>query len=54
MKRKIVFIIGIFICLAFFGNLIGSVSAADEDIAQEYAPILYFEKDETCYPVDAM
>ena len=52
MKNKIVFVIAFFVCLSFFGNIIGTVKAADEDIAQEYAPIFYFEKDETCFPVD--
>ncbi|MBN1861353.1 MAG: Vps62-related protein [Candidatus Thermoplasmatota archaeon] len=32
--------------------LVHAGSAADEDIAEQYAPILYFVHDETCYPVD--
>ena len=47
-----IFVLSLFIFLLLLGNLIPSVGAADEDIAQEYAPILYFEKDETCFPVD--
>jgi len=52
MKSKIVFVIAVFVFLSFFGNLMGTVKAADADIAQEYAPIFYFEKDEACFPVD--
>ncbi|MCK5258931.1 MAG: Vps62-related protein, partial [Thermoplasmatales archaeon] len=47
-----IFVLSLFIFLLLLGNLIPSVGAADEDIAQEYAPIFYFEKDETCFPVD--
>ncbi|MFW6122111.1 MAG: Vps62-related protein [Petrotogales bacterium] len=43
-------IILFFILTLFLGVL--SVNAADIDIAQQYAPILYFEKDETFFPVD--
>lgn len=28
-------------------------SAADSELAEDYAPILYFEGEETCYPVEA-
>lgn len=52
MKYKIVFIMAFFIISLLFGSFIENVDAGDEDIAQQYAPILYFEKDETCYPVN--
>ncbi|MBN1280922.1 MAG: Vps62-related protein [Candidatus Thermoplasmatota archaeon] len=32
--------------------LVGQSSAADQDLAEQFAPILYFESGETCYPVD--
>jgi Vacuolar protein sorting-associated protein 62 len=32
--------------------MVGMVSAADQDLAEHYAPILYFEKNEKCYPID--
>ena len=32
----------------------GGVAQSDENIAEQYAPILYFEQDETCYPVDVL
>jgi hypothetical protein len=49
--------IRVFICLAltfifFFGIFLPSIQADNEDIALQYAPIFYFEKDETCFPVD--
>jgi hypothetical protein len=34
------------------GVFAGAVTAADEDLAEQYAPILFFEKEETCFPVD--
>ena len=34
---------------ASFGTV---ANAADADLAQQYAPILYFEQNEKCYPVD--
>jgi hypothetical protein len=52
MNGKIIFILGIFFCLLFFGNMIGIAEADDENIARRYAPILFFEKDETCFPVN--
>jgi len=51
MKYKNVFIVAVFVSSLLFGSFIGIVEAADEDIAQ-YAPIFYFEKEETCFPVD--
>jgi len=46
-----------FLVMLFVGMLVwtsfGNVgSAADSDLAQKYAPILYFEQNEKCYPVD--
>jgi hypothetical protein len=32
--------------------MVGIVSAADQDLAERYKPILYFEQNEKCYPVD--
>ncbi len=52
MYYKNVFIVAVFILPLIFGSFIGTVEAADEDIAQQYAPIFYFEGEETCYPVD--
>jgi len=52
MRKKLSFILAVFIFSLLFVNLIGSTAVADEILAQEYAPIFYFEKDETCFPVD--
>jgi len=52
MRYKSLFIATVFIFSLLFGSFVGTVEAADEDLAQQYAPIFYFEKDETCYPVD--
>ena len=52
MKYKILFITICFVFSLFLGSFTTTVDAADIDIAQQYAPILYFEKDETCFPVD--
>lgn len=52
MKYKIVFIMAVFVSSLLFGSFVENAEAADEDIAQQYAPIFYFEKDETCFPVD--
>jgi hypothetical protein len=46
-----------FLVMLFVGMLVwtsfGNVaSAADADLAQQYAPILYFEQNEKCYPVN--
>jgi hypothetical protein len=52
MNKKIV---GLTLCigLIFIGtSFIGVVSAADQELAEQYAPVLYFEKNEKCYPVD--
>ncbi|MFE3846245.1 Vps62-related protein [Thermoplasmatota archaeon] len=52
IKNKIVIITLVITCFFSFGNFIDNASADEEDIALQYAPIYYFEKDETCYPVD--
>jgi len=52
MKYKNVFIVAVFVSSLIFGSFIGTVEAADTDLAQQYAPIFYFEKDESCFPVD--
>ena len=52
VRYKSIFIAAIFISSLIFGSFIGTVEAADEDIAQQYAPIFYFEQEETFFPVD--
>jgi hypothetical protein len=52
MKNKILFYFIIFICIFSFLGFINPVNADDLDIAKKYAPILYFEKDEACFPVN--
>jgi hypothetical protein len=50
-KKRILcaFIIGI----VFVANiLIINVNAADDDLAEQYAPILYFVEGEKCFPVN--
>jgi hypothetical protein len=52
MSKKII-IITVCLGLILLGScMVGMVSAADQDLAERYAPILYFEKNEKCYPVD--
>ena len=52
MNKRIVIII-VCIGLILSTNIIcGLASAADPDLADQYAPILYFEGNEKCYPVD--
>ncbi|MBN2600016.1 MAG: hypothetical protein JXA75_05705, partial [Candidatus Thermoplasmatota archaeon] len=52
MNKKIV------ISIFFIGILIAGINyvsigaAADQDLAEQYAPILYFVDGEQCYPVD--
>jgi hypothetical protein len=53
MRKKFPYVLAVFIFSLLFVNLIGTTAAADEFLAQQYAPILYFEKDETCFPVEA-
>ena len=52
MKGIFIICIVILTCFFSFGNFIDTVRADDNDIAQQYAPIFYFEKEETCYPVN--
>jgi len=52
VRYKSIFIAAVFVSSLVFGSFIGTVQAADEDIAHQYAPIFYFEKEETCFPVD--
>ena len=52
MNKKIIisiFFIGILIAGS---NYVSIGAAADQDLAEQYAPILYFVKGEQCYPVD--
>jgi hypothetical protein len=52
MRKKIIFsiiVIGILMPASFF---VGIASAADQDLAEQYAPILNFVASEKCYPVD--
>lgn len=51
VKRKILFIILLLIFVPLF-NGISCAAPGDLDLAEEYAPIYYFEGDETCFPVD--
>ncbi len=53
MRKKISFIFAVLIFSLLLLNLIGTTATADDFLAQQYAPIFYFEKDETCFPVDA-
>ncbi len=43
-------IVGFLLFFLLFSSI--SVSADDAQLAQQYAPIFYFEGEETCYPVD--
>ena len=52
MKGRFIICIVILTCFFSFGNFIDTARADDNDIAQQYAPIFYFEKEETCYPVN--
>jgi hypothetical protein len=50
-KRNIIIIVCISLLLST--NMLGEiVSADDQSLAEQYAPILYFEGNEKCYPVD--
>ncbi|MCX6665368.1 MAG: Vps62-related protein [Euryarchaeota archaeon] len=51
MTIKKIFIIGMLVAL-FAGSMGIFATAADTDLAQQYAPILYFEQNEKCFPVD--
>lgn len=50
---KILIVVPLLISFLFLGAM-GGVAQSDENIAEQYAPILYFEQDETCYPVDVL
>jgi hypothetical protein len=52
MKNKIITYILILTFLFSFVNLFNNVKADKEGIAEQYAPIFYFEKGENCYPVN--
>jgi len=47
-RRKTFFIISLLILLPFFG-----IICSAQINAEDYAPILYYEGEETCYPVEA-
>jgi hypothetical protein len=52
MKKKMVILI-FFLGLVIIGsNYVSIAVGADQDLAEQYAPILYFVNDEKCYPVD--
>jgi len=48
---RILIVVPLLISFLFLGAIDG-MAQSDEDIAEQYAPILYFEQDEMCYPVD--
>ena len=48
----IFFIVFILVFVPFLGVTCNAASG-DDTLAEKYAPVLYFEKEETCYPVDA-
>ena len=48
---RILIVVPLLISFLFLGA-VGGVAQSDENIAEQYAPILYFEQGETCYPVD--
>ncbi len=48
---RILIVVPLLISFLFLGA-IGGAAQSDENIAEQYAPILYFEQGETCYPVD--
>jgi len=47
-KRSIIFVV-----LLIFSIFIAGLTCSGQDLADTYAPIFYFEGEETCYPVDA-
>ncbi len=47
----ILIVVPLLISFLFLGAM-GGVAQSDENIAEQYAPILYFEQGEMCYPVD--
>ena len=52
MSKKIIIITLVIGLLVIGSSYIGTVSAADQDLAEKYAPVLYFVSEEKCYPVD--
>jgi hypothetical protein len=51
--KTITWIVTLGVSLFLLGTgFIGFAVAADKDLAEQYAPILYFAQDEKCYPVD--
>lgn len=53
MKQKTAaFLVMLFVGMLIWTSFGNVASAADADLAQQYAPILYFEQNEKCYPVD--
>ena len=50
---RILIVVPLLISFLFLGAIDG-VAQSDENIAEQYAPILYFEQDEACYPVDVL
>ena len=48
---RILIVVPLLISFLFLGAIDG-VAQSDENIAEQYAPILYFEQGEMCYPVD--
>jgi len=50
------YIIFFIVFILFFVPFLGvtcNAASGDDTLAEKYAPILYFEKEEACYPVDA-
>jgi hypothetical protein len=52
MQKKIIYSLFVIGILLPASTVIGIVSAADQDLAEQYAPILYFVDSEKCYPVN--
>jgi hypothetical protein len=51
--KKTLWVITLGISFLFLGTIcIGIVAADDQQLAEQYAPILYFTQDEKCYPID--
>jgi len=56
VRKKTIKRLPFFVCLLFFTMLINccvSVTADDQSMAEQYAPVFYFEAMETCFPVTA-
>jgi hypothetical protein len=51
-KKQLTFLISLLFLTLLF-SLIPSASADDQSLAEQYAPQLYFEAQETCFPVTA-